>query len=95
MRPCSARLGIEEAVPDEEWGELFRPAEPRRSFANDLRHVPLKDLASLGGWKDTQTLLKCYLKEDEQAMVDALKSRRAPHTRRRAGGNGDGGGSDG
>jgi hypothetical protein len=67
----------------------------RRKFANDLRHVPLKDLASLGGWKDTQTLLKCYLKEDEQAMVDALKSRRAPHTRRRAGGNGDGGGSDG
>ena len=57
----------------------------RRKFANDLRHVPLKDLASLGGWKDTQTLLKCYLKEDEQAMVKALQSRRAPQTRRLAG----------
>jgi len=67
----------------------------RRKFANDLRHVPLKDLAALGGWRDTQTLLKCYLKEDEQAMVDALKSRRAPHTRRPAGGNGDGEGSEG
>ena len=58
----------------------------RRKFANDLRHVPLKDLASLGGWKDTQTLLKCYLKEDEQAMVEALQSRRSPHARRGAGG---------
>jgi integrase len=48
----------------------------RRKFANDLRHVPLKDLATLGGWKDTQTLLKCYLKEDEAAMVEALQSRR-------------------
>ena len=57
----------------------------RRKFANDLRHVPLKDLASLGGWKDTQTLLKCYLKEDERAMVEALQSRRSPHTRRLAG----------
>lgn len=47
----------------------------RRKFANDLRHVPLKDLATLGGWKDTQTLLKCYLKEDEAAMVEALRSR--------------------
>jgi len=58
----------------------------RRKFANDLRHVPLKDLASLGGWKDTQTLLKCYLKEDEEAMVEALRSRRSPHGRRLAGG---------
>jgi len=57
----------------------------RRKFANDLRHVPLKDLASLGGWKDTQTLLKCYLKENEEAMVEALRSRRSPHGRRLAG----------
>ncbi|MGD2071132.1 MAG: tyrosine-type recombinase/integrase [Gemmatimonadota bacterium] len=53
----------------------------RRKFANDLRHVPLKDLASLGGWKDTRTLLKCYLTEDEEAMVEALGSRRSPHQR--------------
>ncbi len=99
-RPCSrnimrdwwslaqGRAGLGE-VPRLGWHSL------RRKFANDLRHVPLKDLASLGGWKDTQTLLKCYLKEDEQAMVDALRSRRAPHTRRPAGGNGGGGGSEG
>ena len=58
----------------------------RRKFANELRHVPLKDLASLGGWKDTQTLLKCYLKEDEEAMVQALESRRSPHARHLFGG---------
>ncbi len=99
-RPCSRNimrdwwdLAQEKAglgcVPHLGWHSL------RRKFANDLRHVPLKDLASLGGWKDTQTLLKCYLKEDEQAMVDALESRRAPYTRRPAGGNGDGEGSEG
>jgi len=36
-----------------------------------------------------------YLKEDEQAMVDALRSRRALHTLRSAGGNGGGEGSEG
>ena len=89
-RPCSrnimrdwwnlaqARAGLAE-VQRLGWHSL------RRKFANDLRHAPLKDLASLGGWKDTQTLLKCYLKEDEQAMVEALQSRRSPHTRRLAG----------
>jgi len=83
--PGSSRLGD---IPRLGWHSL------RRKFANDLRHVPLKDLASLGGWKDTQTLLKCYLREDEQAMVDAPKSRPAPHTRRPARGNGDNAGSD-
>lgn len=28
----------------------------------------------LGGWKDAQTLLKCYLTKDEAAMVEALRS---------------------
>lgn len=86
-RPCSRNImrdwwnaaqeaaGLRE-VPRLGWHSL------RRKFANDLRHVPLKDLASLGGWKDTQTLLKCYLKEDEAAMVEALRSRRTPHARR-------------
>ncbi|HSW31791.1 MAG TPA: hypothetical protein VLH75_20075 [Longimicrobiales bacterium] len=67
----------------------------RRKFANDLRHVPLKDLASLGGWRDTQTLLKCYLKEDERAMVEAIQSRRSPHARRLAGGMSGREGSEG
>lgn len=48
----------------------------RRKFANDLRELPLKDLAALGGWKDTRTILVCYLEENEKAMVEALRSRR-------------------
>lgn len=47
----------------------------RRKFANDLRDLPLKDLAALGGWKDTRTILVCYLEEDERAMVEALRNR--------------------
>lgn len=61
----------------------------RRKFANDLRHAPLKDLACLGGWKETQTLLKCYLKDDEEAMVEALRSRNARGLRPGAIGRGE------
>ena len=32
----------------------------RRKFATELKNVPLKDLAALGGWKSAQTILKCY-----------------------------------
>lgn len=34
----------------------------RRKFATGLKEVPLKDLCQLGGWKDPQTILKCYQK---------------------------------
>ena len=49
----------------------------RRKFANDLRHVPLKDLAQLGGWKDINTIVLCYLSEDMEAMREALATRRS------------------
>ncbi len=48
----------------------------RRKFATELKHVPLKDLCYLGGWKDPQTILKCYQRADEATMQEALKSRR-------------------
>jgi hypothetical protein len=41
---------------------------------------------ALGGRKDTQTLLERYLKEDEEAIVEALRRQRSPHGRRLAGG---------
>ena len=52
-----------------------RGASARRRSGGE--NSSLKDLATLGGWKDTQTLLKCYLKEDEAAMVEALRCRRS------------------
>lgn len=48
----------------------------RRKFANDLRQLPLKDLAALAGWKDTRTILVFYLEDGEKAIVDALRQRR-------------------
>jgi integrase len=48
----------------------------RRKFATELKHMPLKDLCYLGGWKEPQTVLKCYQQPDELTMRDALARRR-------------------
>jgi integrase len=48
----------------------------RRKFATDLKHdTPLADLCYLGGWKDPQTVLRCYMKADEATMRAALQRR--------------------
>jgi len=47
----------------------------RRKFATDLKHEPLADLCSLGGWKDHNTILKCYMRPDEVTMRGALARR--------------------
>ncbi len=47
----------------------------RRKFATDLKHLPLVDLCALGGWKDAQTILKCYQRSDEGTMRRALEER--------------------
>ena len=47
----------------------------RRKFATDLKHVPLVDLCYLGGWKDPQTILRCYQRPDERTMRQALANR--------------------
>ncbi len=49
----------------------------RRKFATELKHVPLKDLCALGGWKNPDTVLTCYQTADEVTMREALASRRA------------------
>lgn len=47
----------------------------RRQFATELKHVPLKDLAQLGGWKSAQTILTCYQQADQATMRQALATR--------------------
>ena len=47
----------------------------RRKFATELKDVPLPDLCHLGGWKDPQTVLKCYQKPDVGTMRAALAAR--------------------
>jgi integrase len=58
------------------------PPEPRRGwhslrrkFATEMKHAPLKDLCALGGWKDHQTILKCYQRADPITMKAALATR--------------------
>jgi len=48
----------------------------RRKFVTELKHVPLKDLCALGGWKNPDTVLTCYQTADEVTMREALASRR-------------------
>jgi integrase len=47
-----------------------------RKFGIDFMHLPLKVLTQLGGWKDPQTILKCYQHADQDALREALKERR-------------------
>lgn len=47
----------------------------RRKFATDLKHTPMADLQSLGGWRDHNTILKCYIRPDELTMRGALEKR--------------------
>jgi integrase len=49
----------------------------RRKFATEMKDVPLKDLCQLGGWKEPQTILKCYQRADEDRMREALRARRS------------------
>lgn len=37
--------------------------------------APLADLCALGGWKDPQTVLKCYMKPDADTQRRALAQR--------------------
>ena len=48
----------------------------RRKFATEMKDTPLKDLCHLGGWKDGQTIFKCYQQADEATMRDALSHRK-------------------
>ena len=47
----------------------------RRKFASDLMDLPLKVLCELGGWKNPQTVLRCYQQADAVQLRKALDSR--------------------
>ncbi len=48
----------------------------RRNFASEMKHAPLRDLAHLGGWKSTQTVVQVYQQPDETTQRDALAARK-------------------
>src|SRR4051794_37225102 len=41
----------------------------RRAWATARKHLPLKDVAEAGGWRTTDTLLRCYTQADEATML--------------------------
>ena len=48
----------------------------RRKFASDLMDLPLKVLCELGGWRDAQTVLRCYQRPRAGQLRTALEGRR-------------------
>lgn len=40
--------------------------------------LPLRDLCDAGGWKDAETVLKCYQQPDEDLIRGALDGREDP-----------------
>ena len=51
-------------------------------------HWPLADVAAVGGWKDIETLLKCYSQADRVTMLGVMsepKKLRTADVGRRAG----------
>lgn len=49
----------------------------RRKLADDLRELPLKDLAAAGGWKEEQTVVRCYQTPDRDRIRSELEKRSA------------------
>jgi integrase len=46
----------------------------RRKWATERKHLPLADVKEAGGWKDTETLLRCYQAPDEEGMLAVLSA---------------------
>ncbi len=69
----SEKLAGLERVEGRGWHSL------RRKFATDLApKLSLKDLCAAGGWKDAQTILRCYQQPDEKLIRGALDGRGDP-----------------
>jgi integrase len=62
LRQVYARAGLKPLR-----GGLWHPW--RRKWATERKHMPLKDVAKAGGWKDPNTLLICYQQPDDETMT--------------------------
>jgi integrase len=58
-----------ERIPGRGWHSL------RRKFATDRPDQPLKALCSAGGWKDHNTVMKCYIHPDEETLRAVVERR--------------------
>jgi integrase len=48
----------------------------RRKWASERKHLSLVDVAAAGGWKDTATLLTCYMQPDEATLLRVMSEPR-------------------
>ena len=48
----------------------------RRMWATSRDHLPLNQVAEAGGWKDTETLLRCYQRPDRESLLAVMKGER-------------------
>ncbi len=44
----------------------------RRKWATEGKQFPLKDVAGAGGWRSTETLVRCYQQTDEAAVLSVV-----------------------
>lgn len=44
----------------------------RRKWAMERKHWPMGDVAAVGGWRDIETLLKCYSQADRVTMLGVM-----------------------
>ncbi len=51
-------------------GGLWHPF--RRKFATERKHMPLRDVATAGGWKEPRTLLQCYQQPDDATLQEVV-----------------------
>jgi len=63
------KLAKLDRVPGRGWHSL------RRKFATDRQDQPLKALCSAGGWKDHNTVMKCYIQPDEKTLRAVVERR--------------------
>jgi len=48
----------------------------RRAWATARKHLPLKDVAEAGGWRTTDTLLRCCTQTDEATVLAVVSETR-------------------
>jgi hypothetical protein len=48
----------------------------RRRWASERKHLPLTDVAAVGGWTDTTTIMRCYQTPDIETMEAVATSPR-------------------
>jgi hypothetical protein len=65
LRKAYERAGVEPLK-----GGLWHPF--RRKFATERKHMPLKDVALAGGWKEARTLLECYQQPDDATLQQVV-----------------------